>query len=293
MKTVTFSTLYPSCVHPRHGIFIEQRLRHLLETGVVESHVVAPVPWFPSPAPLFGHYSEFARVPYYEERHGIPVYHPRYPLLPKIGLSSAPLMMAEAVKPVIQGMIERGFDFDLIDAHYIYPDGVSAAILGRHFRKPVVMSVLGDDVITYPKYPIPRWLLLWAVKQAGGRTSDIARQHVEDVLLVDEGRFCEAELRALLGSGRWPARNSDQNIGDLAAQIAACRRGAQGLEAACREHGRDVVKAYMGHVHANAEEAVGRLERRLGPLAQTIEECADIVTRTLRLRAGRRGRSAR
>ncbi|HQV04663.1 MULTISPECIES: hydantoinase B/oxoprolinase family protein [unclassified Novosphingobium] len=86
---------------------------------------------------------------------------------------------------------------------------------------------------------------------------------LDNVLLVDEGRFCEAELRALLGSGPWPARNIDQNIGDLSAQIAACRRGAVGLEAACREHGHEVVKAYMGHVHANAEEAVRRLIGRL------------------------------
>lgn len=86
---------------------------------------------------------------------------------------------------------------------------------------------------------------------------------LDNVLLVDEGRFCEAELRALLGSGRWPARNIDQNIGDLSAQVAACRRGAVGLEAACREHGADVVRAFMGHVHANAEEAVRRLIGRL------------------------------
>lgn len=171
MKTVTFSTLYPNCVQPRHGIFIEQRLRHLLETGEIQSHVVAPVPWFPSRHSAFGRYGELARVPYYEERHGIPIYHPRYPLLPKVGLSSAPLTMASAVKWALEGMIERGFDFDLIDAHYIYPDGVAAAILGRHFGKPVVMSVLGDDVITYPKYLVPRRLLLWAVDHAGGVTS--------------------------------------------------------------------------------------------------------------------------
>jgi len=86
---------------------------------------------------------------------------------------------------------------------------------------------------------------------------------LDNVLLVDEGRFREAELRALLGAGRWPARNPDQNVADLAAQLAACTRGAAGLEAACAEHGRDVVRAYMGHVHANAEEAVRRLIGRL------------------------------
>ncbi|MCB2057307.1 MAG: hydantoinase B/oxoprolinase family protein, partial [Novosphingobium sp.] len=86
---------------------------------------------------------------------------------------------------------------------------------------------------------------------------------IEDFLLVEEGHLREAEMRALLGGGRYPARNVDQNLGDLAAQIAACRRGAQGLEAACAEHGRDVVIAYMCHVHVNAEEAVRRLVARL------------------------------
>ncbi|MFM5924856.1 MAG: hydantoinase B/oxoprolinase family protein [Novosphingobium sp.] len=86
---------------------------------------------------------------------------------------------------------------------------------------------------------------------------------LDNVLLVEVGRLREAELRVLLGSGPWPARNPDQNLADLAAQLAACARGAAGLEAACREHGRGVVKAYMGHVHANAEEAVRRLIGRL------------------------------
>ena len=97
----------------------------------------------------------------------------------------------------------------------------------------------------------------------GSRTIEEEGVLLDNVLLVDEGRFCAEELRSLLGSGRWPARNIDQNLGDLAAQVAACRRGAVGLEAACRDHGADVVRAYMGHVHANAEEAVRRLIGRL------------------------------
>jgi len=86
---------------------------------------------------------------------------------------------------------------------------------------------------------------------------------LDNVLLVDQGRFCEEELRALLSAGPLPSRNVDQNIADLAAQVAACARGAAGLERACAEHGRAVVAAYMHHVHANAEEAVRRLVGRL------------------------------
>ena len=86
---------------------------------------------------------------------------------------------------------------------------------------------------------------------------------IENFLLVDQGHFRADELRDMLGSGPHPARNIDQNLADLTAQVAACARGAAGLAAACAEHGRDVVAAYMQHVHANAEEAVRRLVARL------------------------------
>jgi 5-oxoprolinase (ATP-hydrolysing) len=86
---------------------------------------------------------------------------------------------------------------------------------------------------------------------------------IDNVLLVDGGRFREAEMRALLASGEWPARNPDRNIADLKAQIAACARGAGELRRVAGEYGRDAVDAYMGHVMAYAEEAVRRLIGRL------------------------------
>jgi 5-oxoprolinase (ATP-hydrolysing) len=79
---------------------------------------------------------------------------------------------------------------------------------------------------------------------------------IENFLLVEGGRFLEAEVRALLASGKWPARNPDQNIGDLKAQVAACARGAESLTGLVAEFGQDVVEAYMAHVQDNAEEAV-------------------------------------
>ena len=82
---------------------------------------------------------------------------------------------------------------------------------------------------------------------------------IDNELLVDAGTFREAEMRALLASGRWPARAPDRNIADLKAQVAACTRGANELRRVAGEYGREVVDAYMGHVMANAEEAVRRL----------------------------------
>ena len=86
---------------------------------------------------------------------------------------------------------------------------------------------------------------------------------LDDVLVMDEGHFCEAELRALFASGPSPARNIDQNIADLAAQLAACTRGAAGLARIAGDYGADVVSAYMEHVQANADAATRRLIARL------------------------------
>ena len=87
---------------------------------------------------------------------------------------------------------------------------------------------------------------------------------LDNVLLVDAGRFREAEIRAALAAGPYPARNPDRNLSDLRAQLAACTRGAELLAATAREHGPEVLAAYMNHVLANAEESVRRL---LGGLA--------------------------
>jgi 5-oxoprolinase (ATP-hydrolysing) len=82
---------------------------------------------------------------------------------------------------------------------------------------------------------------------------------LDNVLLVDEGVFLEAELRAALAAADYPARNPTRNLSDLRAQLAACTRGAELLEGAAREHGPEVLAAYMNHVLANAEESVRRL----------------------------------
>ncbi|QYJ06876.1 hydantoinase B/oxoprolinase family protein [Qipengyuania flava] len=86
---------------------------------------------------------------------------------------------------------------------------------------------------------------------------------IDNVLLVDEGRFCETEMRALLASATHPARNPDRNLSDLRAQLAACTRGMELLAATTREQGGAVITAYMDHVLANAEESVRRLLDRL------------------------------
>ena len=168
MKILTFSTLFPNAERPNHGIFVETRLRHLVASGKVESRVVAPVPWFPFQHPRFGQYAHFARIPRHDTRSGLKVLHPRYPLLPKIGMTTAPFALAHAVKPAIQRLVDEGYNFDLIDAHYFYPDGVAAVMLGRYFNKPVVVTARGSDIVLLPQYRLPRKMIVAAAKRAAG-----------------------------------------------------------------------------------------------------------------------------
>jgi 5-oxoprolinase (ATP-hydrolysing) len=114
---------------------------------------------------------------------------------------------------------------------------------------------------------------------------------IDNFLLVDEGHFRELEMRELLASGEWPARNLDRNISDLKAQLAACVRGAEGLVATARDYGADVVAAYMRHVLANAEESVRRLLERLddGEFDYEMDNGAHV---RVKIRVNKRARSA-
>ncbi len=87
--------------------------------------------------------------------------------------------------------------------------------------------------------------------------------YIDNVRLVAEGRFLEAETRALLTGAKYPARQPDKNIADLKAQVAANIKGEAELKRMVAHFGLDVVKAYMGHVQDNAEESVRRLLARL------------------------------
>jgi 5-oxoprolinase (ATP-hydrolysing) len=82
---------------------------------------------------------------------------------------------------------------------------------------------------------------------------------LDNVQLVAQGRFLEVELRAILAGGRYPARNVEQNLADLRAQVAACAKGIAELERMVAHFGLGVVRAYMKHVQDNAEEAVRRV----------------------------------
>lgn len=190
LRILTFTTLFPNAIQSAHGIFVEQRLRKLLDSGQVEAKVVAPVPWFPSSNAMFGHYATFARVPTTEQRNGIDVSHPRFVTIPKVGMSSAPWLLAMAARKHVAAQITAGFDFDVLDAHYFYPDGVAAALIGKWLRKPVVITARGTDVNVIPNHRLPRQMICWAAQRCAGivTVSGALKQSLVE-LGVDEERI--------------------------------------------------------------------------------------------------------
>lgn len=166
IRILTYSTLFPNAAVPHHGIFVRNRLNHLRATGQVEAAVVAPVEWFPFKHAMFGEYAKFAKAPSFERQDELAVYHPRFPVIPKVGMNLAPSLLASFSKSSIKRLLRQGFDFDLIDAHYFYPDGVAAAKLKKWLNKPLVITARGTDINLIPKYKKPRQKILQAAQTA-------------------------------------------------------------------------------------------------------------------------------
>ncbi len=125
--------------------------------------MVAPIPYFPSIK--LGSRWKYSQVAKQELREGLEVYHPRYFMTPKVGMSLYGMKMFLSVLSAVR-RIQNNFDFDVIDAHYVYPDGFAGVLLGQCFRKPVVVSARGTDINLFQKFPLIRRLLQYALHRA-------------------------------------------------------------------------------------------------------------------------------
>jgi len=163
MKVLTFTTLYPNNVWPNNGVFIQERMTNFAKLNGCEVKVVAPIPYFPSIK--LGSRWKYSQVTKQELREGLEVYHPRYFMTPKVGMSFYGLKMFLSVLPAVK-KIKRDFSFDIIDAHYAYPDGFAAVLLGKYLKKPVVVSARGSDIHLYSRLPIIQRLLRFTLQNS-------------------------------------------------------------------------------------------------------------------------------
>jgi 5-oxoprolinase (ATP-hydrolysing) len=88
---------------------------------------------------------------------------------------------------------------------------------------------------------------------------------IDNFKIVTHGRFREKAIYNLLTQGMYPARNPQQNIAVLKAQIAANEAGVQALKKMVKQFGLGVIHAYMRHVRTNANDVVTNLLATLKP----------------------------
>lgn len=158
IRLLTITNLYPSVDQPRHGIFVEQRLRQLVATGKLGAQVVALRPdgrAFLSRPPTDGELRS-------EVRHGIQVEYVRVPTLPWVTNWIDPWLWANAAEAAVRRLLGRERHASILDAHFLYPDGVAAVVLARRLGLPVVMTARGSDVNVKCDNPVMRSWVRWA-----------------------------------------------------------------------------------------------------------------------------------
>jgi glycosyltransferase involved in cell wall biosynthesis len=160
LKILSLTTLYPNAVDGGAGLFVRSRLQHL--AALADIRVVAPVcalRYAGGRLRLGG----LRSVPAQWQDARLVVVHPRWASLPGAGLLNAALLALALIAPVWR--LRREFPFDVIDAHFGYPDGIAAALLARVFRRPFVVTFRGSEV-EHARRPIRGAAMRWMVRRA-------------------------------------------------------------------------------------------------------------------------------
>src|SRR5262249_2799646 len=192
LKVLIYTTLFPNSIHPLHGNFVLERMRYLMP--FLDMSVIAPVPYFP-PINVGQRWFEFTRIPQNERFAGFDMCHPRYVVFPKVGMTTHSLSMFAGSLPQVWKRL-RTTDYELIDAHYVYPDGAAAIMLGAVFKKPVVVSARGSDINVFPKFRLIRPIVRQVLKKADAVIA--VAQSLKNAM-VEIG--CPSEKITVLGNG--------------------------------------------------------------------------------------------
>jgi teichuronic acid biosynthesis glycosyltransferase TuaC len=179
MNVLVFTSLYPNAVQPNLGVFVENRTRRLHEAGV-NVEVMAPV--FVPIEPLSS-LKRFAKAlpPLVETRHGITVHHPRVPHLPGAWSLNPAAMTRACLAPLLQ--LRQSFEFEVMDAHYFFPDGVAAARLADRLGVPLMITARGSDITDWPNRPRAKKMILQAADKAS-RLAAVSASLTDDMVAL-------------------------------------------------------------------------------------------------------------
>lgn len=192
MNILAFTSLWPNGEQPDFGVFIKHRVAAMARLSDVNVRVVAPVPYFPKSlaslsvlSALPKRWQRMARLPAVEEMAGLTTFHPRCLVTPKVGMRFYGDWMARGAWATVRRLhAER--PIDLIDAHYVYPDGAAAIELGRRLNVPVVVSARGSDINQFSHLPHIRPRLINTLNRAAGvvAVSEALKQQMIELGIV-------------------------------------------------------------------------------------------------------------
>jgi glycosyltransferase involved in cell wall biosynthesis len=166
VRILTFTSLFPNSAQPNLGVFVYQRMAAVAALPGNSLEVIAPLPW--SPPLLGGEKGHRMRgIPSKENIGGLPVHHPRYPLVPGISMPIHARMMYLGAAGLAR-QLHRENPFDCIDAHYVYPDGKAAMLTGRTLHLPVIVSARGSDINLFPTFRLVRPQIQKTLREAAG-----------------------------------------------------------------------------------------------------------------------------
>jgi teichuronic acid biosynthesis glycosyltransferase TuaC len=156
-RVLVFTTLFPNPAQPGHGLFVYHRVR--AAAADCPTRVVAPVLRRP------GGWAGAAAIPLEERSDGMPVFHPPYFTVPALARCADGFLLYRQTLPAVRAL-RRELPFDLIDAHYAFPDGMAAALLARRFGVPLALTVRGGDLDLLTRFRARRRLIRWTLQRA-------------------------------------------------------------------------------------------------------------------------------
>ena len=143
-RLLVFSSLFPHTGAPNAGVFIRERMFRVGEALPII--VVSPQPWFPGQG-LIRKFRPNFRLPAPKEsiQQGIKILYPRFLSVPGYLKQFDGLSMALRTYLLLR-RLRKQMGFNVLDAHFAYPDGYAATLLGKWLKVPVTITMRGTEV---------------------------------------------------------------------------------------------------------------------------------------------------
>lgn len=167
LHILTLSTLFPNDQSPNFGIFVERQTAELASRPEADVRIINPIGIAPAPLKFLPPYPALRNLADFELWHSLPVYRPRFTLIPKFGGASNPARIARAILPLAE-RLHKEKPFDLIDAEFFYPDGPAAMHLAASLNIPFTIKARGADIHYWGSQSQCRPQILAAAQKASG-----------------------------------------------------------------------------------------------------------------------------